>query len=319
MSDVSRAVGAFPFLDLAGPSERRVPQTLVTVVLGAAAGLVASMIAVTLVMLAATAITVSRGDVGWTDAIGQLMAGDRAGRPLISYVFDLAVVGTSSMAAVAAFAVVCARRAERPVRSFLTLARSFRWRHAALGLAVFLPVVAAEIWIESLSGAAVTAPLAAPGASAFDRLAYTAAALVFLWAAALAEELLFRGWLLQQTHAFTRRLVLVIAINAAVFTLAHGDLSVGGLVTRFAMGAGWAWVVLRLDGVEFTAGAHLANNLGIALLAQPVMLAPAAAQPLDPASVALQVGTVALLALAVELWVRRRAALARGPALPAAG
>jgi hypothetical protein len=92
---------------------------------------------------------------------------------------------------------------------------------------------------------------------------------------------------------------------------------VGGLLTRFAMGAGWAWVVLRLDGVEFAAGAHLANNLGIALLAQPVLLAAAPDQPLDAVSVALQVGTVAALALSVELWVRRHQATAPSHPAPA--
>ena len=126
---------------------------------------------------------------------------------------------------------------------------------------------------------------------------------------------------MQQTHALTRRVVVVIAVNAVLFTLAHGDPSPGGLITRFAMGAGWAWVVLRLGGVEFTAGAHLANNLGIALLAQPVLLTRATDQPIDLVSVALQVGPLVVLALIVEGWARRHAAPGQPPrpALPAAG
>ena len=320
MADESSPAVAFPFLSIVGAAERSIPRTLVTLVLGAAAGLIAALAALTGVMLAATAITARGGDICWTEAIGRLMAGDRPDRALTSYIFELAVVGASSIAAAMAFTAVSARRAGRPLRSFLTIAPRFRWRHALVGLLVFLPVVAAEIWLGGLAKGASPGPLATPGASGLDRLAYGAAALVFLWLAALAEELLFRGWLLQQTHALTRRLLVVIAVNAALFTLAHGDLSLGGLLTRFAMGAGWAWVVLRLDGVEFTAGAHLANNLAIALLAQPVLLAAAASQPLDPGSVALQVGSVAILALAVEGWVRRRAAGGRPrPAIGAVG
>ena len=312
MVDGPLKAGVFPFLDAATPAEHGRLRTLVTVVLGAAAGLAASIAAVTLVMIVATMIAAA-GGAGWTAAIGLLTDGARADRGLTSYIFDLAVVGTSSMAAVAGFIGICAWRAGRSPRSFLTTAPRFRWRHAVLGLAIFLPVVAAEIWVEGLVNGASAAPLATPGASGIDRLLYAAAAFVFLGLAAFAEELLFRGWLMQQTHALTRRLLVVIAVNAALFTLAHGDFSVGGLVTRFVMGAGWAWVVLRLGGVEFTTGAHLANNLGIALLAQPVLLAAAATQPLDPASVALQVGPLAVLALAAEFWARRRALHAASP------
>ena len=312
MVDGPLKAGVFPFLDAATPAEHGRLRTLVTVVLGAAAGLAASIAAVTLVMIVATMIAAA-GGAGWTAAIGLLTDGARADRGLTSYIFDLAVVGTSSMAAVAGFIGICAWRAGRSPRSFLTTAPRFRWRHAVLGLAIFLPVVAAEIWVEGLVNGASAAPLATPGASGIDRLLYAAAAFVFLGLAAFAEELLFRGWLMQQTHALARRLLVVIAVNAALFTLAHGDFSVGGLVTRFVMGAGWAWVVLRLGGVEFTTGAHLANNLGIALLAQPVLLAAAATQPLDPASVALQVGPLVVLALAVEFWARRRALHAASP------
>ena len=320
MADGSPEAGAFPFLNAATPAEHGRLRTLVTVILGAAAGVVASIAAATVVIILATVIATVRG-TDPTGAIGLLMEGARADRGLTSYIFELAVVGSSSIAAVAAFTGICAWRAGRPLRSFLTIAPRFRWRHAVLGLVIFLPVVAAEIWLEGLIRGAPDAPIATPGASGSDRLLYTAAAFVFLGLAAFAEELLFRGWLMQQTHALTRRLVVVIAVNATLFTLAHGDFSTGGLITRFAMGAGWAWVVLRLGGVEFTTGAHLANNLGIALLAQPVLLANATDQPLDPASIALQVVPLGILALVVEARARRRAGPGRPPrpAIPAAG
>lgn len=314
MTDGSSQASAFPFLDAATPAEHRRLRALATVILAGVAGLVASTVAAVAVIVVAVVIAAGRG-TDPTQATALLMDGARAGRGLASYIFELSVIGVSSIAAVAAFTAICAWRAGRPLRTFLTTAPRFRWRHAALGLAVFLPVVAAEIWLEGLVKGASAAPIAMPGASAADRLLYAAAALVFLWLAALAEELLFRGWLMQQTHALTRRVVVVIVVNAVLFTLAHGDLSAGGLITRFAMGAGWAWVVLRLGGVEFTSGAHLANNLGIALLAQPVLLTRAADQPIDLVSVALQVGPLVVLALVVEAWARRRAAgPAQGPA-----
>jgi len=100
-------------------------------------------------------------------------------------------------------------------------------------------------------------------------------------------------------------------VNAVIFSLAHGDPSLGAFVTRCALGAGWAWIVLRLGGIEFAAGAHFANNLGIALLAKPVLLTPPKPEPFDILSGALQVGTVAALAAGVAWWTRRNTREAR--------
>lgn len=312
MADDTPGPTGFAFLETTGPAERGLLRAAVTVALGAAAGIAAAMLAGALVTLVAAGLASAGGGVGFLDAIDLLAEGGRPARALLSYTYELAMVGGASIAAAGAFIAVAARRAGRPIRTFLTAAPRFRWRHAVTGLLIFLPVVAAEIWVAGLAGPpADAAPLAAPGASVAERLVYAGAALGFLWCAALAEEILFRGWLLQQTRALTRSVALIVAVNAVAFSLAHGDPSLGGLVTRLALGVGWAWIVLRLDGVEFAAGAHLANNLGIALLAEPVLLTAAEPQPFEPVSVALQIGTTAALVLGVEWWVRRRAGAER--------
>ncbi|TAJ71949.1 MAG: CPBP family intramembrane metalloprotease [Phenylobacterium sp.] len=300
---------AFPFLDKAGPAERGLVRVCVTVALGAAAGLLAALSAATLLHLIAAGLWSATTGAGFLASINLLTEADRPDRSLLSYTYELAMVGGASISAAGAFIAVAARRAGRPMRTFLTVAPRFRWRQALAGLLIFLPVVAAEIWLDGVVHPPTDpAPVATPGASVGDRLIYVAAAAGFLWLAALAEEVLFRGWLLQQARAFTRSVAVIVAINAVAFSLAHGDPSVGGLVTRLALGIGWAWIVLRLDGVEFAAGAHLANNLGLALLAKPVLLTQSAPQPFEPLSVALQVGTVAALAWGVEWWVRRGSA-----------
>ena len=297
---------AFPFLDEAGPAERSLVRVMATVALAIAAGLAAALCAATLLYLVAAGLIAAGSGAGFMAALRLLGEPPPADRSLLSYTYELAMVGGASIAAAGAFIAVAARRAGRPMRTFLTVAPRFRWRQAVVGLLIFLPVVAAEIWLDGLiHPPAGVAPVATPGASGMERLAYVAAAVGFLWLAALAEEVLFRGWLLQQTRAFTRSVAVIVAINAIAFSLAHGDLSVGGFITRVALGIGWAWIVLRLDGVEFAAGAHLANNLGLALLAKPVLLTAPGPQPFEPVSVILQIGTVAALAFGVEWWVRR--------------
>ena len=309
MADVLPRPTGFPFLETTGAGESRLLRAAVTLVLGAAAGMAAAFVAGVVVTLVAAGFASAGGSVGYLDAINLLADGGRSARSLPSYAYELAMVGCASIAAAITFIAVAARRAGRPMRSFFTAAPRFRWRHAVVGLLIFLPVVAAEIWLSALvSPSTDTAPLAVPGASIWARLVYVGAGVGFLGAAALAEEILFRGWLLQQTRAFTRSVVLVVAINAVVFSLAHGDLSVGGFVTRVALGAAWAWIVLRMDGVEFTAGAHLANNLGIVLLAEPVLLTAPKPQPFEPVSVALQIGTAVALVVGVEWWIRRKGA-----------
>ncbi|TAL38176.1 MAG: CPBP family intramembrane metalloprotease [Phenylobacterium sp.] len=307
MADALPRPKGFAFLETTSAVERGLPHAVVTLALGGLAGLAAAFVVALLVTLVGAGVASGSGDLGYATAVDLLAKGEWPARTLGTYAYELAMVGGASIAAAAAFIGVAARRAGRPIRTFLTTAPRFRWRHALVGLAIFLPVVAAEIWLSGLVNPSDdTAPLAAPGASFQDRLVYIGAAVGFLWCAALAEEILFRGWLMQQTRALTRSLIAVLVINAVAFSLAHGDLTLGGFVTRLALGAGWAWIVLRLGGVEFTAGAHLANNLGIALLAQPVLLTVSEPEPFDPLSVALQIGTTGALVLGVEWWVRRK-------------
>ena len=313
MADDIPGPTGLPFLEAPGPGERRAGRVAVTVVLAIAAGVVAALLAVLLVFGVTAWILSAVHGLEAQDIIRFLTGSRGPDRPLPSYAYELAVIGSLSLAAAGAFVAVTAWRAQRPIRSFLTSAPRFRWRHAVVGLLVYLPIVAVEIAVEAMaSPSADVGPLATPGASGIDRLVYAGAALGFLWCAALAEEIVFRGWLLQQTRAFSRNLVVIIAVNGVAFSLAHGDMTLGGFLARLALGVGWAWIVLRLGGVEFTAGAHLANNLGIVLLAQPLLLSPAPPQPFNALSVALQVGTTAALALGVEWWVRRRGPLADG-------
>lgn len=294
-----------PFLTQAAPLERKAGHALLTLALGGGGALLAAMVVGVTALMVAAALAGRENGAGFLAALEMLSQGNRAGRGAESYVFELSLAGLASIAGAGALLAIAARRAGRPMRSFLTIAPRFRWRHALAGLAIFLPVVAVEIGIALLgSGEQSTSPLLTPGPLT-GKLLYAGAAVVFLWFAALAEEIIFRGWLLQQTGALTRSLVAVLAVNAVVFSFAHFDPSLGAFITRCALGAGWAWIVLRLGGIELAAGAHFANNLGIALLAQPVLMTAPKPEPFDALSVALQVGTVAALVAGVEWWTRR--------------
>ena len=270
-----------------------------------------------MLVFVAAAIVLSAQSVphlGLGQAFGVLSDFGRSGRSLPSYAFELSVAGLSSYAGALAFLAVAARVERRPIRSFLTAAPSFRWRELGLGLALFLPIVlAAILYSNRLDPPAAPPPLLTPGATLTGRLIYFGAAVICLYLAALSEEMVFRGWALQRTGAFTRNVPVVLVVNGVLFSLAHFDPDVGAFLIRAVMGAGWAWVVLRLAGVELAAGAHLANNLAICLFSRPVVFTPPKAEPVDLASVGVELASIALLVALVELALRRWPRLGGAP------
>jgi membrane protease YdiL (CAAX protease family) len=306
--DAAAKTPEFAFLRAGAASGRPWRDLLLTLLLGGLAGFVALTVAALVVFVLAAAIlsAASSPHVGLLQAVGVLSDVGRGGRSLQSYVFELSIAGLSSYAGALAFLAVAARVERRPIRSFLTAAPRFRWRQVGLGLAIFLPIVGLAIGLtDVLDPHAPSPPLFTPGAALWARVAYFAAAAVCLYLAALSEEMLFRGWALQRTGAFTGSIPIVLALNGVLFSLAHFDPDVGALLSRAVMGAGWAWIVLRLAGVELAAGAHLANNLAICLFSRPVVFTPAQKQPLDLASVAVELASIAILVAVVE-WALRR-------------
>jgi membrane protease YdiL (CAAX protease family) len=156
---------------------------------------------------------------------------------------------------------------KRPIRSFITAAPRFRWRHLAFGLVGMVLICGLLMMAERALLPDATdlskGPLFWP-TSPWMKLAYFAAAAVGLLAAAWAEEAVCRGWLLQQTAAFSRSLPLILGLQAALFSLAHLPPDPGVFAIRMVSGLAYGWAALRLGGLEFAIGAHMANNLVLA-------------------------------------------------------
>ncbi len=182
--------------------------------------------------------------------------------------FDTAANGMFWLTFVALAAVIAHHR----LSAYLTGAPSIRWRLLALGLGMALlaltPVVIADV---------LTAPAGRSLESAWSTIAPNGLVIavistLLLIPAAAAEELFFRGWLLRQTAAFTRRPMVLIFFTALVFSAVHRDFNLDGFLTRVLMGAGFAYMTLRLGGIEFSAGAHAANNILVVLFMEPLTL-----------------------------------------------
>ncbi|MEO8813490.1 MAG: CPBP family intramembrane glutamic endopeptidase [Caulobacteraceae bacterium] len=237
---------------------------------GLGVGLV-SAIACWIVILAPYALLAGRGSEG-LEGIGRIAAGMadlRIGDPTTTFLRLLVATATDGLFLIA-FVAVAAAVARRGLHRYVTVAPRIRWRLLLLGLALAALALGPLVVTDRLAtGNVERLPLMAISPGVPGRVFYALSALLLIPAAA-AEELFFRGWLLRQTAAFTRRPAVLIAFGALVFSALHFDFTPDAFLTRAIMGAGFAYMTLRLGGIEFSTGVHAANNMLIVLFVQPL-------------------------------------------------
>lgn len=105
-----------------------------------------------------------------------------------------------------------------------------------------------------------------------DWLPFAAAVLLMTPLQCLAEELAFRGYLMQALGRLWSAPLFIAVASAAVFTVPHlmnPEVEIYGAgvmaANYFAMGLFFAWIALRDGRLELAIGAHVANNLLLAL------------------------------------------------------
>lgn len=192
----------------------------------------------------------------------------------------------------------------RAFRTFVTAASRFRWGMLLWGLVVTLwglaVISAADV---VLRGEALdTPPVLDPTASWSLRIEYVAAITLGFLVAATAEEVVFRGYLLQQLSAFTSRLALPVLLSSVLFALIHLEFAPEALAARTLTGVAFCWAAIRLGGLEFAIGAHLANNLLLGLVSEAML---PDAEPFQGDAFAV------LLEAALALWIIGAAEMTR--------
>ena len=75
-------------------------------------------------------------------------------------------------------------------------------------------------------------------------------------------------------------------------------------LTRALMGAGFAYMTLRLGGVEFSTGAHAVNNMMIVLFVQPLAVGAVGGGDMSALSLAEDAALVGGYVLITELVAR---------------
>jgi membrane protease YdiL (CAAX protease family) len=251
-----RVLAPFPFLDAVTERDRRWPRVAAMAAATPAAVMLLSL-------LFAIVLGILTGGAMFEDT-----GGPRLLRSAI-YVLQLGLgLGVMGLAVILAARYVFGR----PITTWMTVAPHFRWRLLLGGAALTVIGVGVLMLVDGLLRPGdFQLPLFDPNSSLALKGFYAVAVVAGLFVAATAEEVVFRGYLLQQTAAFTRNVWVLIAVNAVAFALAHLEFDPGALAARALAGAAFAWAALRLGGLEFAIGAHVATNLMIAFFQAPLL------------------------------------------------
>jgi membrane protease YdiL (CAAX protease family) len=153
---------------------------------------------------------------------------------------------------------------------FLWPDRTASLRHFGLGFAGIGATYVAIIPYYLLTGSTWDPPILNPDYLPSTRAPYVVMTLVGLFIAAAAEEVVCRGVLLRLTTQISKHALILCAINGVLFSALHLDPDPVAFVARTISGMIWTWAAIRLGGLEFAVGAHLASNFVLSMLVSPL-------------------------------------------------
>jgi membrane protease YdiL (CAAX protease family) len=177
-------------------------------------------------------------------------------------------VGLGALALAVLFAAALTYR--RPPRDFLWPGRRLSLPQFGIGFAMAATVGILLIPYYFFTGSIWDPPILDPSYLPSTRAPYVALTLAGLLLAAAAEEIVCRGVLLRLTAKIGRRALLLCLLNGILFSTLHLDPDPVAFLARALSGIVWTWAAIRLGGLEFATGAHLANNLVISLFGSPL-------------------------------------------------
>ena len=154
------------------------------------------------------------------------------------------------------------------LRYLFSTIQDFRWWRVGLGF---------WVWLILIGGPVVVSLVVAPDQYSFNFqpetfIPFALVGFLLLPIQTTAEELFFRGWILQWVGKRIGNIIVLSVIIGAAFSLPHmlnpevaGDF-LGAFFGYFTVGFALAWVTVRDRSLEVAIGAHMSNNLFAALI-----------------------------------------------------
>jgi len=159
---------------------------------------------------------------------------------------------------------------DRPFSSYTST--SGRWNFKLYLKALAIPLVLFVIF--NAISAAITGP---EGTFQFS-LTYLIVILVFLPLQCIAEELVFRGLIMQTLGSWFKIPIVTIVLQSIIFAVAHGY-NTFGLAEIFVSGLVFGFFTWKTNGLEVSSALHTANNLSISLFVMLGIISPTSSPP----------------------------------------
>jgi hypothetical protein len=205
-----------------------------------------------------------------------------------------ALIGVSFLAYILSLAFALRVVHARALRTVLTDRSRFDWSRVARGFLLYAALLAGPFLLYLL-----TSPQPPPvhfEPTAFLKLMLISSAALIIQTS--AEEMVFRGYLMQFMASFTASPLFIIGVPSLLFALAHlgnPELAADPGVFGFYLGFGvfMGFIAVRDRSLELTIGAHFANNLITAVLVRtqdsvfqtPTLFVLPAPNPMDQAPI----------------------------------
>jgi membrane protease YdiL (CAAX protease family) len=187
----------------------------------------------------------------------------------INPAISLALTLTPFILAFFAIVIVARLIHGRPATSLVAPGRPIRWGRLAQGFGAWLVVAAVISLVEAVIFPGRYSLTLDPG----RLLPFAVVAVLLFPLQSSAEELFFRGYLLQGLGRLTRNRLLLASLTGLIFAGLHiENPEVGAefwlvMAFYFVFGVVLALITLRDNGLELALGVHAANNLFTALVA----------------------------------------------------
>lgn len=145
------------------------------------------------------------------------------------------------------------------------------WREIALGAILFIPFsIVTSVFELALRGMGVPAPRHAPVFLIPTGAGDIALAFLFLLVVAVAEETIFRGYLILRFRALTGSTAQAVLYSAAVFAIGHGYEGASGIATVALMGGLFAVIYLWRGNLIAAMAIHFLQDF-VGVILAPLM------------------------------------------------
>ena len=154
---------------------------------------------------------------------------------------------------------------DRPFSSYIS--KSGRWNFKLYLKALAIPLVLFIIFN------AISAAITGPEGTFQLSFSYLIVILIFLPLQCIAEELVFRGLIMQTFGAWFKIPIVAVILQSIIFALSHGY-NTFGLFEIFVSGLIFGFFAWKTNDLEVSSALHTANNLSISLFVMLGIITP---------------------------------------------